>query len=224
MSIRNISICLTLFIFISCNQATAPVDESASLPATVDTAELPSERILSLDITKVVSGAEHIRKANAYFIVRGKDTSGFRCHFSEWKDSALYFVASFSPESSYSQQRKEFVRILAAASSDFNMQSLNTIGIGRLITTGDLDIKITSQFYAIKFNEELNAFLAHSALADDINAILKTYGLKVDKVVTEKQVYLPQQDVFKYSVIETDPKNIPEEMIDAIVYLKLAKI
>jgi hypothetical protein len=218
---------LITFIIISCNNnAPATSEEITNIQSPApDTIDSGKSRIAKVDVTKVIPGSEHIRKAYSYFVIKGADTSTFRCHFSEWKaDSTLFFVAKFSKTMTYKQQRQELAMIIAEASHDFNLKMLNTIGIGRLITTGDLAAKVTSQFAAIGYKEELNAFLLHSALTDDVNTLLNPYGAKVKEVVTEKQEYMPRKELTKYSILETSIATIPAEIIDCVVYLKVVKI
>lgn len=216
---------ISLVLIVACNNTPASQDADKTAIEQAPASRTIDSIVGKMDVKRAFPDSQQIIKALSYTIIAGKDTSLFKCTFSSWRaDKSTISVCKFSPKMTYSEQRRQLVKILAEANHDFDLKTMNTIGLGRLVSTGDLAAKVSSEFYAIKFQEELNAFLLHSQLAKDINLLLSPYGIKTKLVITEKQEFLPQKQLFDHSLIETPAKEITEEIVDCVVYLKLEKI
>lgn len=221
---------ILLTVLASCSHTPAPADQTTMMPPAESVAPKMDTLVAKKDVTAVIPGSEYIKKAYSYVLINGADTSPFKCHFSQWKaDSSLFFVSKFTPVMSYEQQMNELVRITAEADRDFNLTTLKTIGIGRLISTGDLAVKI-SKTYEQRYGKggrisiNIDTFLLHSTMTQNFNRLLSPYGIEVKEVVTEKKIFLPSAQLPLYSKIESPSAFIPENILDCITYLKVGKI
>jgi len=204
---------------------------NAESPAVPDQAVNATALVGKQDVTLTIPGAEHIKKAYSYSVMLGANPSLFKCHFSQWKaDNSLFFVSKFVPALSYRLEMNELKSIVAEADKDFNLDSLKTIGVGELIETGDLAITITKAYLKTygdknkKVNQQVDTFLLHSQLVLDFNALLNPYGLEVKQVLTEKMTFESSEHLTKHSVIESLPTDIPQNILNGIMYLKVGKI
>jgi hypothetical protein len=225
---RKLDLLFIVPLLFSCNNSPAPVAENL-VTETAPTVAVIDTFVAKKDVTKVIPGSEYIKRAFSYALVVGGDTSAFKCHFSEWKaDNSLFFVSKFITTKSYRQHLAELKKILSEASKDFDLGVLKTIGIGRLVETGDLSISISKEYYE-KFGQDntvssgFDRFLLHSSLGKDFNVLLAPYRLQVKEVITEKKFYIPKEELFKNSIIESKADSIPEKIIDCITYLKVGK-
>ncbi|MDD4108590.1 MAG: hypothetical protein PHH93_07720 [Prolixibacteraceae bacterium] len=236
-------ILLTASLVISCS--TRSVKEQKAIPA--KQVPVPSDPVVSnKDLLGAVAGSAYLKRATGYFLMADGDTSAFMPIFSESKEtgqvslnlnlpyagrtavSAERNSNAISCPKPYSKWIKELKMILPVASNDYNLDSLKSISIGRLILTGDLAIKITRQYKnIIAENErittadydEISRFLLTSALTGDFNELLKPWSLKVSKVSIEKTFFTTKGDLLNNSVTETNPSDIPETILDCITWL-----
>jgi hypothetical protein len=226
---KNLSPYILFAVLISCNNS-----DTSNKENTAESSIPPIEKIDTLiakkDVTKVIPGSEYLKRAYSYTLIIASDTSAFKCHFSEWKaDNSLFFVSKFHPSKSYRNQITELKKILEEANKDFNLALLKTVGMGRLIETGDLAVKVSNQYFkqygnGNTVNISLDTFLLNSALGTEFNTILQPYGLKVKEVVTEKKFFINKTSLFQHSIIESEAASIPEKILDCITYLKVEKI
>ncbi len=170
-----------------------------------------------------------------YFVVTKTDTSDFIVVFSQDEnngkiDIIVQYDLLYKNGKLYKSKIKEFEKILNYAKNDFNYDSLSTLVLGRLITTGDLAIDITKEFihkYGNKFENTdykyVPDFLLESKLAKDINKLFEPYSIQVSDIIIEKLGFIPSEFISSSSIIETPKNKIPEKIIDCMIWIELIK-
>lgn len=179
------------------------------------------------NITDEEPGAAYRTRARHYFTIRGSDTSGFTCIFSESKaDSSVRISAQFQPDLTYEQQLEELETLLPEAAKDFDMSRLKGIGIGRLVSTGDLAAHIAQQYYerfggntSIGSYSKVALFLKQSPLGADMNRLLHPFGHNVDHISVEKVFFTSRRDLYQHSILSTDTSLIPEQVLDCLTWV-----
>lgn len=190
----------------------------------------------TLDLTKEVAGSNYIKSATQYFVIDKNDTSNFTPLFSESLNGgeiALKLNLSYiQKNTSHSQRMDELIKILSKASSQYNIDSLQSISVGRLIQTGDLAINIANQYTdayddstQIKTTDYkiLSNFLLTTKLTSDFNDLLEPYALSVKSIDIEKAFFSDKATLFNYSELETDSLLVPDKILDCITWLTLEK-
>jgi hypothetical protein len=183
-------------------------------------------------ITNELAGAAYRKRAKGYFLVSGRDTANFMIVLTQEKAGGKFSIdLRFKKELSYREQWNQVGMIIPFALKDFavDLDSLNTIFISRLITSGDLAIKIARE-YQDRFgsdktlsNSKLSSFLMQSSLASEWNTLFLPYQIEVDTIYTEKNFFASKRDIFVASVIETDSTAVPSHILDCITWLKLKR-
>ncbi|MBE9510422.1 MAG: hypothetical protein IMY71_06045, partial [Bacteroidetes bacterium] len=119
---------------------------------------------------------------------------------------------------------------LPQASTDFCFDSLKTIFIGRLILSWDLAIEVISQYRQafgenekIEDHQKVSQFLLESRLTTDLNKLLNTYNISVDKVYPEKIFFTTKKDLCRASKIETDSTSVPGIILDCLIWVGLKR-
>jgi hypothetical protein len=179
------------------------------------------------DIKEEMAGSAYRTRARSYYVVRGQDTSRFSCIFSESKaDSSVQVHLNFRKEETYDRQYDEMKLIFPRAAKDFDMKALTGLGIGRLVTSGDLAVRITRQ-YRERFGDNTSIgsyskvalFLKQSPLGTDMNALLLPYGHDVDHVSVEKVFFTSKQVLYSYSKLTSNTTAIPDQVLDCITWI-----
>lgn len=218
---------LTLLTF-SCSDGThKPQNAIERLPNKVDTL------IGSKKITNEIAGAAFRKRAESYFLVINRDTSDFQPVFVEFNEGNKVGISlSYNKGTlSYRQRLIELKRILPVAAKDFNLDSLRSITLGRLILSGDLAIEITNQ-YRDKFGQnnrisnygKVSQFLLESKLTTDMDDLLKPYSISVGNIDTEHMFFTTKQDLYLSSKIESDSLVVPDKIFDCMIWLRLRRI
>lgn len=170
-----------------------------------------------------------------YFITTKTDTSDFIVIFSQnGSNGKINIIAHYDllykNGKLYELKIKEFEKILNKAKYDFNYDSLSTLVLGRLVTTGDLAIDVTKEFiskYGNKFEptdyKYVPDFLLESKLAEDINKLFEPYSIEVGDIDIEKLGFIPSESIISSSIIETPKNKIPEKIIDCMIWIVLNK-
>lgn len=227
LSLQIISIILCGLFFGGCNENPKQVTAQ-------DTQRLwQNDTVIgSKVITNELAGSMYRKRAKGYFVIHQGDTSAFTCTFSQAKSNGKISIdMRFRNDMSYRQQWAEVNKVIPLAMKDFgvNMDSLSTVFISRLITTGDLAIQVSRQYYQ-RFGDDrtlshhkVSSFLMQTALVSEWNAMLQPYGVIVDTVSTEKNFFASKQDVFDASRIETDSLQVPGKILDCMIWIKLKR-
>lgn len=179
------------------------------------------------DITEEMAGSAYRTRARSYYVVRGQDTSRFSCIFSEAKaDSGVHVYVDFRKEETYDRQLDEMKLIFPRAAKDFDMKALKGLGIGRLVESGDLAVRITRQ-YRERFGDntiigsysKVALFLKQSPLGTDMNTLLRPYGHDVDHISVEKVFFTDKNVLYGYSKLATDTAAIPGKILDCMTWI-----
>jgi len=238
---KNNTFVLLIILAFSCSHRTDKTKISDSEDGNIPN----SDTITGIkNVTDEIAGSAYLLKATGYFLISDNDTSGFMPIFSESKENGNINIDLNLPYSGlkkplpekirindpkpYSLWYKELEIILQTALKDYNLDSLASISIGRLILTGDLAVEITKE-YKNKFgdNEKITTadyhaienFLLTSKLATDINKLLKPYNLKCTKISIEKTFFTNKEDLLNNSILQTMPEDIPETILDCITWV-----
>jgi len=190
----------------------------------------------SKTITDEIAGSAYRKRAIGYFVVTDSDTSKFTCIFVESKDGGKVHIDLNIPYSkntmTYNQRIRELRLILPIAFKDFNLDSLSSIYLGRLVQNGDISIVVTRQYEKqfgntnrIKLTDypKIAAFLKESQLAIDLNDLFKPYSFVVDEIFPEKLFFTSKKELYRLSPIETDTTNVPNRIIDCMTVVQLKK-
>jgi len=219
---------ILIFIFsflqiIDCNCQTIEHDEKTPSLNVIDT----------LVLKKIIT---HQNKHDIeYSVITENDTSDFTIVFSKNEYFGKITIIAqhdllYNGEKLYKSKLKEFETILHRAEKDIDFDSLSTIVIGRLVTTGDLAIAVTNEFidkYGNRFEKTdynyVPEFLLESKLAKDINKLFRPYSLQIDNISIEKLGFIPSEYITSSSIIETPRSEIPEKIIDCMIWIDLKK-
>jgi hypothetical protein len=187
-------------------------------------------------ITGELAGSAYRKRATAYFIISGSDTSDYSVFFTENKDDGKVSIITqydlYNKKGKlYSTRREEFKRILPVAGKEYNLDSLTGIEIGRLISTGDLDVEISKELltkfgdhYKISNYREISDFLLNSSLTRDINDLFAPFSVVIKQVIVEKVFFTDKKDLYISSLVKTDSSEIPPRLLDCITWLQVEKI
>lgn len=189
--------------------------------------------ILQKNVTGEIAGSAYSKKAISYVTVLNNDTSGFSPVFIESNENGAVSIDLNLPYTnkteSWAQRLRELKLILPESAKEFNLGSLNSISVGRLILTGDLSIEITEK-YKIRFGEnvriktsdygKISNFLLETQLTDDMNELFKPYSVSVAKITIEKAFFTTKNELLNNSSVERDPSEIPDKILDCIVWIR----
>ena len=224
MKVQILIFIISILRIIDCNGQTLGHDKN-----------IPSQRVIDTLVSKNIIIDQNYQDIEYYLIVEN-DTSDFRIVFSKNVNNGEIIVSAqhnltYNEGKLYKSKLKELKRILCRAEEDINYDSLSTLLIGRLITTGDLAIAVTNEFinkYGDRFDKTdykyVPKFLLESKLADDINKLFRQYSLYVDNISIEKLGFIPSEFITSSSIIETPRSEIPEKIIDCMIWIDLKKI
>lgn len=167
-----------------------------------------------------------------YFLIVGKDTSKFKCIFSESKERqrvCIYFDCKLvGQKSKLYKERLEELKIIVnqKASKDFDLSHLSCLGFG-LLSSGDLAIEISREYEKrigvnVVNSKELRNIIYDSRLRVDLNKIFKPYHNVVEKIDVEKLFFADRESLYKNSEVETNKADIPQYILDCpvVVYFK----
>lgn len=177
-----------------------------------------SIKVGSKPITHELAGSNYRKRAVLYFIVKGKDTSDFKCYVTESLEGKVGLELKFAPSMTYRRQMQELSDLLSEASKSFLFDSLQTIFLGRLISTGELAVIVSSRYKPDK--TPVSDWLLTSKLREDFNNVLMPYKLSVASVSTEKVFWADKQVLSTMSQIEID-ETVPDKILDALTWIRL---
>jgi hypothetical protein len=179
-----------------------------------------------IPITNEIAGSAYRKRAMAYFLIIKGDTSDFRCILMESKEGGLVDMEiRFKRHMSYRQQLRELQKIIPAGVPDFAYDSLRSIFISRLVTTGDLAVDISRQLQGDKFSindySEIKQFLLKTKLAADFNRLLLPVNRSVAGFSVEKVFLADKKVLFSNATVETDSSEIPDRILDCITWIRI---
>ena len=189
--------------------------------------------IAKKNITEEIAGSAFRKRATGYFQIVNQDTSDFMVVFTEGKNDGQVRIGcqynKFNKKGKlYKTRINELKRIIKCAKSDYDLDSVSSIGVGRLISTGDLAISITNEYinkYGNDFKpidyKRVTDFLLDSKLTRDINEILKPYSKRVKMIECEKIFFTTKEDLYWASIVETDSTLVPDKLLDCMTWIIL---
>lgn len=203
-----------------------------------DSLDLVTQSINNVDtlvgskpITEEIAGSAFRKRATAYFIITGIDTSDFVCVLMEAKENGTVQMEltprrAKDDSKTYKQRLFELKKILPFAAKDYKFDSINNVFLGSLISHGDLAIDVTKHYIKkygsstkITDYKKIESFLLTSKLAIDINELFKPYNLSVKKVGVEKAFFMDKKDLYLLSKIEYDTTAVPDKILTCITWL-----
>jgi len=216
-----------LLLVVACNEPKTIANQNNTQPTVESIDTIVGKRI----ITNEIAGANYRKRATGYYLIVNNDTSDFVSIFSESNEGKVS-ISFFLDKGTkiHAQRITELKAILPTASTEFDLDSLSSIDMGRLISHGDLTIEITNQ-YLQKFEvkkplqdyQTTAAFLKESKLADDFNTLLQPYSILVSGVSIEKLFFTSSSSIYSNCKIETDSSAVPEEVMDCMTWVTLKK-
>jgi hypothetical protein len=179
-----------------------------------------------IPITNEIAGSAYRKRAMAYFLIINGDTSDFRCILTESNENAqVDMEIRFKRRKSYRQQLRELQKLIPAGVRDFDYDSLRSIFISRLVTTGDLAVDISRQLQgdSISINNysEVKQFLLKTKLASDFNRLLTPFYCSVAGFSVEKVFLTDKKILFRNATVESDTSAIPEHILDCITWIRI---
>ena len=238
---------MIIILFVSCTSQNKPEERSDRIPSRI---LLNDTVVVEFDLLGKIAGSAYLEKATGYSILSGKDTSKFMPVFMLSKDKdhvgldlnleklnrveSKGKIEGFSWNNSktYSMWQKELKEIFMYASREYNLDSLTGIKCGRLVLRGDLAVVVTRQYHE-RFGDDgkvttadyplIAHFLLETRLAEDCDALLKPWSLKVGKIVIEKAFFTSKNDLLKNSITETHIEDIPDAIFDCQLWMIIEK-
>jgi len=131
-------------------------------------------------------------------------------------------------KTTYKQQVNELKMILRKSVEDFDLDNLQYMSF-ELLPTGDLAIEVTNQYmkeFGTKITnnyKRVGQILLNSQLGVDLNKILNRYFISIEQVSIEKLHFVTRDKMFNVSIIKTDFGQIPDKILNCVVYIKLKK-
>ncbi|HNP19455.1 MAG TPA: hypothetical protein PKL31_13540 [Fulvivirga sp.] len=184
-------------------------------------------------ITNELAGSVYRKRATAYFVIIDRDTSSFWPTFIETNEGRITIIIRLRPEYTYQQQLNSIALILPHAAKSYNLDSLSSLSLGRLYTSGDLAIELTNQ-YVQTFGEkpgiptseydDISNFLLNSKLAHDFDKLFERYNSHVSKIGVEKVFFTDRDYLYQVSKIETDTSNTSKKILDCMTWIQFDQI
>lgn len=198
-----------------------------------------ADRIIRQDTTVVglvnlheMPGNTYLSRSMRYFLKIGNDSSRFHCLLYESKENKkLGMDLRLAHETmTWSQQLRELEAMMPVITKEFFLDSLGSISLGRLCHTGDADADVT-RLYRDKVTKSrkipsyrlISQFLLHTALTSRLNELLLPYGLKVKAYSLEKVFFIPKNSVISDTRFETAVTDIPDFLLDAMVWVTIQR-
>jgi len=230
---RTVFLSVLVLCLAACNNESEDINLHSSqdtLPASPAIKQSQDTEVISKPITDEIAGSAYRKRAIGYSVVMNGDTSVFQAVFMEAKDGGKVNIESrFDKNKTYEQHYHELSRILPVAAKDFNMDSLNSIYIGRLISAGDMAIEVSNEwvdkngpYYDVN-NRKAAEFLMGTKLASDINKLFEKYAIELDHFSVEKVFFTGRKDVYGQSVITSDSAKVPSRILDCMTWIGLKK-
>jgi hypothetical protein len=169
------------------------------------------------------------KKENRYIPVVNRDTIGFTVSFKPLEDNSVMATVYFQNDLTYKEQYQLLKLLFKRANEDFPLSSLSSINIQRLFSTGDLAITVTKQLLKENLKEQLTDYkkmgqlLMNTKITTDFNGLLKPYKAEVGDYSLEKVFMADKIYLLNVAKIETQPKDVPDQILDALTWIKIQK-
>jgi|GEM_PF-2473845 len=132
-------------------------------------------------------GGADRKRATAYFLVTGNDSSAFRCYITESKSAQVGIdLRAGSNAIPWKQRLAELAALFPDASKAYSFDSLKNVYTGRLTETAELSPLITADYrkYFGKSNKIptgtwINKMLLKNKLTADLNQVFLPYKMTV---------------------------------------------
>lgn len=199
----------------------------------------PQTRTQDTIVAKTERKNDYYTRIIDYHLVIKGDTSKTGITFFQNKEGKLRAYLGLGKTSRkaaeietkpYSMRYLEVKKLMDKAAKELDTKSLEDVGIGWLIETGDLAIDVSQEYFKrygnpgnINWNqigpkkrEQIEDVLMTSNIAQQVNTLLSPFGKKIDQVTrTEKLMFEPKSALDYYTIYETDSSQIPEFIMDA---------
>ena len=222
MNIRQIFFLLILSIQLGCKEKKSDHVSNANAKQSSDT--LVGHKI----ITDEIPGSSYRKRAIGYFVITNADTSDLMFVFSEGKVGGkvtLYFRQNEKVDMTYRQKLTELNKILPDVADEFNLDSLSSIYIGRLVSNGDIAIDVTEDFLGSgispRDSRSFTTFMKESKLAKDLDQVFINYDLQVHEFALEKFHFTSKETLLWASKVERDSTSIPDKIIDCLTWISM---
>lgn len=212
-----------LTILLSCKQNSKLSDTVSVVPDTV---------VRSEEFSTQIAGSNYLIKSERFFLIIKNDTSDFSCLINQSKEDGSYTMnlSFYAGHANYFDRLREFSKMLLPISQKYNLDSLKSIYLGRLIYYGDLAVSITGSYQnkydlgkKIEDYQGISTFLMNTQLAHDFDTILKPYSVSIKKISAEKIFFADKAELLSLSKITANPDSIPDKILDCMVGYILVK-
>jgi len=191
-----------------------------------------------MDIIDDIAGSAYLKRATGYFVIANGDTSDYKVEVSEQKsDNMVCIDIRYNPYRNksgkgYKERLLELQSILEVALKEYSPGPTVSVGIGRLINTGDLAIDVTKEDiqqygddYDVWVNEykKISSFLLRSKLGRDMDSLFGPYNLCTEEISVEKVFFSTSKELYGYTIPGTGQKNAPDRILDCITWVELKK-
>jgi len=225
-----ISIFLSLSVFCSCSNN---AERKQIVKQKVTTEQILDTIIVKKNITNELPGGAYRKRATGYYVIIKNDTSSFMPIFYEYIDNEMIGISLHLPYKNniepYEKRLSELRLILSEADKEYNIDSLNSLVVGRLILSGDLAITITEEYknkfgdnekIALADYDKISNFLLESRLTKDLNEIFEPYSIAVDKIRIEHAFFATKDELLEFSNVSMDTIEIPNRILDFMSWIK----
>ena len=189
------------------------------------------------NVIEEIAGSAYLLSATEYFVVESNDTSVYRpiIHLSNDGSSVgLDFNIPYrNDQMTFDERVNDLTLILAEATKEYNLDSLKSISIGRLILTGDLAIEVAKEYtaiygddYSVSTNDYsmVSDFLVTSSLGLRINQLLMPYNLTSSVVNIEKVFFTNLSELRSFVKISGTPSDTSLRVLDCIAHISIRNI
>jgi len=177
-------------------------------------------------------GNIYLSRSMRYFLKIGADSSRFQCILHESKENKKLGMDLRLANGSmtWEQQMKELEKMMPVITKEFFPDSLTSISLGRLHQTGDACAEAT-RLYREKVTTSkkiptyklISQFLLFTTLTSRLNEVFAPYGLKVKSYNLEKVFFMPKNAIIANTRFEKAEKDIPDFLMDAIVWVSMER-
>lgn len=199
----------------------------------------PQKKIQDTVIATINGKSDSYTRVASYRLVIAGDTSKTGIYIFQGSEGKIHLglglgmgsmKRNYIETKPYRLKYLEIEKLMKQAALDFETDSLQDVGIGFLIETGDLAIDVSRDYYKIYGNsgritwtqighnkrKQIDEILLTSRAGQDVNRLLAPFGKKIDRVIRAEQLqFLPKEAINHYTTFETKPSHVPDFIMDA---------